>query len=137
MTARGIRNNNPGNLRLGGVPFRGERIPSTDPDFRQFTAIEWGWRAVMVTLRTYAVRYGLDTVEKIIARWAPPSENRTQTYIETVCRRTGFGPDVPLDWSRREDMVPLAGAIGYVECGREADAETLARGWELFSADFL
>ena len=54
--SRGLRNNNPGNIRRSKVRYRGEVHPSQDPEFRQFSAPEWGYRAIFVLLDTYRVR---------------------------------------------------------------------------------
>ncbi len=75
--SRGLDNRNPGNIRRSRVRYKGEVHPSSDPEFKQFRSLEWGYRAVFVVLHTYRVRHGLDTVAQMIARWAPPSENRT------------------------------------------------------------
>lgn len=69
----------------------------------------------------------------MISRWAPPSENRTQAYIDAVCRMTGLSPDEPLDTRDRATMVPLAAAISRVENGTAAVMRDVERGWELFS----
>jgi hypothetical protein len=65
---RGFRNNNPGNLReLKGdkTRWRGERSTDDDAGF-EFVSLEYGLRAMIVVLRTYIKRKGLDTIEKII-----------------------------------------------------------------------
>lgn len=131
--SRGLRNNNPGNIRRSKVRYRGEVQPSQDPEFRQFSAPEWGYRAIFVLLDTYRVRYGLRTVTQMISRWAPPSENRTQAYIDAVCCMTGLSPDEPLDTRDRATMVPLAAAISRVENGTAAVMRDVERGWALFS----
>ena len=41
--SRGLRNNNPGNIRLGSFRYRGERVQSGDTAFRQFESMEWGF----------------------------------------------------------------------------------------------
>ena len=39
--SRGLRNNNPGNIRLGNFRYKGERATSSDSAFRQFESVEW------------------------------------------------------------------------------------------------
>lgn len=131
--ARGLDNCNPGNIRRSAVRYRGEVRPSRDAAFKQFETMAWGYRAIFVLLDTYRVRYGLDTVAGMIARWAPPSENRTDAYIRAVCRRTGLRPDEPVDTRDRRTMVPLAAAISRVENGVDASLSDVERGWELFA----
>jgi hypothetical protein len=43
----------------------------------------YGYRAGFVILHTYLV-HGLNTIEKIIVRFAPPTENNTENYITSV-----------------------------------------------------
>ncbi len=130
--ARGLANCNPGNIRRSADRYRGEVRPSRDPAFKQFESLAWGYRAIFVVLDTYRVRHGLDTLAQMIARWAPPTENRTQAYIQAVADRTGIAPDRPIDTRDRRTMVPVAAAISQVENGVAADPREVERGWELF-----
>ena len=130
--ARGLENNNPGNIRQSKVRYKGEVRPSRDPAFKQFESLAWGDRAVFVLLDTYRVRYGLQTVRGMIARWAPPSENHTDAYIRAVAGDTGIDADEPLDTLDPTAMIPVAAAISRVEHGTGADPDEIARGWELF-----
>lgn len=84
MRTRGIRNNNPANIRRGGY-WRGLVNKPTDKEFCQFISMLWGVRALLITLRTYVVKHHLYTVREIITRWAPPTDgNNTEKYIEYV-----------------------------------------------------
>ena len=84
MSTRGIRNNNPANIRRG-CKWQGLAKTQTDREFCQFTTMTWGVRALLVTLRTYVRKHHLHTVREIITRWAPPSDgNNTEKYIEFV-----------------------------------------------------
>lgn len=84
MSTRGIRNNNPANIRRG-CAWKGLAEKQTDREFCQFVTMTWGVRALLVTLRTYVVKHHLHTVREIITRWAPPSDgNNTEKYIEFV-----------------------------------------------------
>ena len=130
--SRGLENRNPGNIRLSRVRYLGEVRPSRDPEFRQFESLAWGYRAVFVLLDTYRRRYGLDTLRGMIARWAPPSENRTDAYIRAVAADTGLDPDERLDTRDRRTMVPVAASISRVENGVKADLAEVERGWKLF-----
>lgn len=89
-TPRGIRNNNPGNIRWGS-DWRG-LIPQekrTDKSFCQFKDPVYGIRALVKIIFTYRDKYNLNTVESIINRYAPPVENNTQGYITRVCDALG------------------------------------------------
>lgn len=129
---RGLRNRNPGNIRQSKGCYKGEVRPSRDPAFKQFETMAWGYRAIFVLLDTYRVRHGLRTIAAMIARWAPPAENRTDSYIRTVAERSGIPADRPLDTRSREQMLPIAAAISFVENGTAADMRDVEKGWELF-----
>ncbi len=135
-TSRGLRNLNPGNIRLSKVRYKGERQHSTDPAFKQFESIEAGYRAIFVLLHTYRVRGYADSIATIISRYAPPSENNTQAYIRQVCKATGIDSNKTLDTKSKEEMVPIVCAISQVENGIAADKKAVERGWEMFMADF-
>ena len=84
MNTRGIRNNNPANIRRG-CNWKGLIRQQEDREFCQFVTMTWGVRALLVTLRTYVVKHHLHTVREIITRWAPPSDgNNTEEYIKFV-----------------------------------------------------
>lgn len=94
---RGIRNNNPGNIRRTGINWLGE-VPEpqkTDPEFEQFTAPEYGIRAMRKEIEANYNR-GENTVEQIINEWAPQNENDTRAYIDFVSSRLGVAPGMPL-----------------------------------------
>lgn len=130
--SRGLANCNPGNIRRSSSRYRGEVRPSRDPDFKQFESIEWGYRAIFVTLNTYRRKYGLRTIREMISRWAPPVENHTEAYIRAVTARTGFSAGAVLDTRSRKQMVPLIAAMSEVENGVKADFRAVERGWVLY-----
>lgn len=81
---RGFRNNNPCNIRKGGNWQGLDNITPDDGEFCRFTSMAYGFRAALWLLRKYYNKYGLRTVESIIRRWAPESENNTAHYIRYV-----------------------------------------------------
>src|SRR3569832_2780970 len=91
---RGLRNNNPGNIRKTATDWRGEVVGS-DSAFETFATPEAGIRALAVLLRNYQRKYGLRTVRAIITRYAPPSENNTESYVSAVAGRQEVGADKP------------------------------------------
>lgn len=111
-TPRGIRNNNPGNIRPGndwkGLVPKSQR---TDKDFCQFIAPEYGIRAMIIILRNYQHRYGLNTITDIITRWAPANENDTRAYISSVANATDTAPDQPVRTNDSRFMMKLLQAI--------------------------
>lgn len=127
---RGIRNNNPGNIRRTSDAWQGLRDVQTDDAFFQFTTAEWGLRALMKLIRNYYVRYNLNTVREIISRWAPSSENNTAAYVDHVAARIGFGPDEYIP-AIDAVLIPIAKAITRHENGIDPyshDTYETARG---------
>lgn len=113
---RGIRNNNPGNIE-DGIAWDGLDVAGdTDPRFARFLTPEMGIRAMVKIFITYERAYGLKSVAQIITRWAPPVENDTQTYIDNVCKWTGFTADEDVP-NTPKGMGALAYAMARMECG--------------------
>ena len=127
---RGMRNCNPLNIRrVAGTRWKGQRAEQTDREFVQFSSVEYGIRAAFCLLETYRRKYKAVCIEDIINRWAPPSENDTRKYIETVCRLTGFGGKERLV----EDQIPaLVCAMAFVECGALISKETINKAYSLY-----
>ena len=116
---RGIRNNNPGNLRRSSDPWQGLAKDQTDPDFCQFAGAKWGIRALARTLIAYQDRWGLKSVKRIISRWAPPNENDTGAYVKAVAEAVGVSPDAPIDTHDYKILKPLTLAIIRHENGQQ------------------
>jgi hypothetical protein len=132
---RGLRNNNPLNIRRSGDKWQGLRVLQEDREFFQFSEMKWGWRAAFRLLcHTYYGKYKLRTIRDIITRWAPPKENNTEAYIRRVTDRIGIGPDRelgdpqthPTQWM----MIGIAMAI--VENGTaNLDYLSMLKGYEM------
>ena len=129
IVPRGIRNNNPLNIRVGNH-WLGEVEHPTDKDFEQFVCIHYGLRAAFVLLRRYIERYGLDTIPDIISRWAPSSENNTSAYIEKVIRLSGIAADEKISFDGRAQMKRLVYAMAIVECGEAISETDIVMGYE-------
>lgn len=88
---RGIRNNNPGNIRWdGSTQWRG--MVAADPaGFVIFDTPENGIRAMSRILDSYG-RRGVITLESIISTWAPTAENNTGAYIDHLAGILGIMP---------------------------------------------
>lgn len=71
---RGLRNNNPGNIRNSKTVWQGEIVPSTDRSFKQFKTMAYGYRAMIKLLQNYRKLNGCRTISDFINRWAPPVE---------------------------------------------------------------
>lgn len=92
----------------------------------------WGYRAMFVLLHTYRVRNGLRTLRTMIGRYAPPSENHTESYIRTVATGAGISPDQDLNTDDRTVMVKVVAAMSRVENGVPAVIADVEAGWGLF-----
>ncbi len=92
---RGIRNHNPGNIDYNAHNnWRGQLGIEihAQPRFARFKAPEYGIRALVRLLNTYFEKHGLNTIYKIVSRWAPPNENNTEEYANFVGVRVGISP---------------------------------------------
>ncbi|MDH6304596.1 hypothetical protein M2459_001331 [Parabacteroides sp. PF5-5] len=127
---RGFRNCNPGNIRINSDKFIGEIVPSQDTSFKQFENMAYGYRAMFRILKNYINNYKLDTIDKIISRWAPANENHTDVYIKTVSAKTGLDAYQKISFSR-DVMCNIVYAMAFVENGREPDMADIYAGWNL------
>lgn len=93
---RGIRNNNPGNIRPNkAYKWYGEA--GNDGGYVVFDSVEHGIRAMGKDLRTKIVKDGLNEIALYIPKYAPPSDsNDTQTYVDTVSELSGIPATQPL-----------------------------------------
>lgn len=127
---RGIRNNNPLNIRIGNT-WLGERPNPTDPAFEEFVTMEYGLRAAFLILRRYIRRYKKNTISSIVSTWAPSSENNTLKYIDRVALMTHLSPDDPIDYYDRDTMCKLVAAMAQVECGQPIDEAKIIRAYDM------
>ena len=139
---RGIRNNNPLNIRRTSTRWQGAREEQTDKSFMQFKTMAYGYRAAWKVLQTYYERFCMQskpfTVRNIITRWAPPSENDTEAYIKSVLKLSSIGgkekllpPSNVLSYARLSRLIT---AMTCIECGLEysrVDTEAIAQGYKL------
>lgn len=116
LPPRGIRNNNPLNIRLGDN-WQGLRQKQTDKAFCQFVSMEYGLRAAFVILFNY-LKKKVDTPEKIIKRWAPPTENKTDSYIEFVCSGGYLDRHARILKTDKQKLCRLVWAMAQYECGQ-------------------
>lgn len=127
---RGLRNNNPLNIRIGNS-WVGEVTFPTDKEFEQFTSIEFGLRAGFILLYRYMTRYKLNTINEIIPRWAPSNENNTEAYIKSVVRFSRLLRHQALSFEDKDTMCRLVSAMVLVECGRAIPMNSIVQGYEL------
>lgn len=116
---RGIRNNNPGNIRIvPGVTWVGEHYPGDDQSFVQFTDPVYGIRAIARIMNSYA-KQGIQTLGEAIDRWAPPNENNSEAYVDAVCAQCSIGPDTPVNITSPSVLPNIIKAIIQHENGEQ------------------
>ena len=129
MNPRGLRNNNPLNIRHNKDLFQGE-IEGKDKAFKTFKTIPHGYRAAFVTLATYNTR-GWNTIEKIVSHWAPPSENNTKSYIAFVEKWSGIPRNKELTLTDGADYILIVSAMSCVENGMHENITEVQVGFNL------
>ena len=143
---RGLRNNNPLNIRHSKDKWQGAATTQTDKEFVQFQTMAYGYRAAWKTLQTYYKRLRERkkhyTVENIIRRWAPPQENDTNSYIRTVLALSGIGgqenllpPENVMSYNRLSSLIA---AMTVMENGirmEEVDTQAIYEGYQLAFPD--
>ena len=129
MVARGIRNNNPGNIRWG------ENWKGLDPDGRKkdksfcvFEEPKWGIRALCKVLLTYYRKHSLNTVKEIINRFAPENENDTTAYVNHVAKLLNVRTDQKINVCNAKTMFVLITAIIQHENGEQPYPEEVIKG---------
>lgn len=130
---RGIRNNNPGNIRHGanwlGLNPNGRNIDSA---FCVFESPVLGIRALAKVLINYKKIHGLNTVRQIVSRYAPPNENQTTAYIQTVAKQLEVYPDTKIDIEKRGVLTVFIKAVIRMENGIQPYSdETIQKGIDL------
>ncbi|QLO47404.1 hypothetical protein HV216_10160 [Enterobacter cloacae] len=99
---RADRNFNPLNLKTKG------NAGKDSSGFAKYTDEESGWGAARRQLSLYYTRDKLDTISGIINKWAPPSENDTNSYVDQISKAMGMGANEKLDLSDPAIMAKLS-----------------------------
>ena len=128
-STRGLRNNNPGNLRVTADKWEG--MTGDDGAFVTFKSVEYGARAMLKLIINYKKKYGLDTLSKIIHRYAPINENNTSAYIDSVVKATNINVNQVLDFNSQDTLVKIAQAMCHVETGTQLPINIFHSGFLL------
>lgn len=123
---RGIRNNNPGNIRWGSA-WKGLKKDGKqqDPSFCVFKSSVFGIRALAKVLINYKKIHGLNTVRQIVSRYAPPNENQTTAYVQSVAKQLGVYPDSIIDIEERGVLTVFIKAVIRMENGIQPYSDEL------------
>jgi len=129
---RGIRNNNPGNIRyssrnnwLGKIPF--QQNLDADRAFEQFKELRFGIRAKMILI--YNDLAAGKTITQLIHEFAPPFENNTTAYINTVATQTKLPVNAKIVLTE-DNLLKIAKAINRVENGTQNEKYITDQDWK-------
>lgn len=117
--SRNWRNNNPGNIEYGNFSKQFNAI-GTDGRFAVFPTYQDGKGAKAHLLFEGANYRNLD-IASAISRYAPPSENNTSSYINSIVRATGTSANTPLrslNSSQRDRMLAEMERVEGFRAGR-------------------
>lgn len=132
---RGLRNNNPLNIRyVAKNRWQGRVLAAykKDEEFEEFTALYWGFRAAFILIFNYMNKYGRTTINDIISTWAPAQDgNATGWYIEEVADRIGIPSDEHFSFVNGVFMMQLVQEMARVECGIFFELPAIAHGYYL------
>lgn len=123
--------NNPGNIRKSNDKWVGLSEDQPDSSFFKFDSMAYGYRAMIKLLKNYSKIYGCKTVSDYICRWAPPTENNTDSYVKAVCNKTGMQPSDILSTEDKEEMCNFVVAMAEVESGIPMDKKFAIMGYSL------
>lgn len=137
---RGIRNNNPGNIeRTEANKWQGrmprERMTKEqrgETRFEVFSTPAWGIRAMTLLLINYQDKHRCNNVRQLIDRWAPPSENNTDAYVDVVAKVIGVASTDFINTHEYRRMRPMVEAIIRHENGQQPyGADVIEEGLRL------
>lgn len=109
----GIRQKNPFNIRRSSSCWLGLSASQSSEYFCSFIDFEYGIRAGLYLLTKYRFVYGLKSIDSILSRWAPPTENDTLSYIRFVKAYARLTNDI----NTINDLYCLAHAMCLIESG--------------------
>lgn len=110
---RGLRNNNPGNIKAG---INWEGAIGDDGVFVTFKNIAYGIRAMATDIGNDIRLDGKNSLQALVYEYAPPTENNTAVYLQDLVTWTGYGPTQALPRSETM-MVKLIRAFMNKELG--------------------
>lgn len=125
LEPRGIRNNNPLNIRWSAVNNWNGQIGQDSGGFAIFDTPENGIRAAAKILDSYN-RRGITTLGKIISTWAPAIENNVEAYLSHVEQLTGKNRNMAIV-KAVGDYPPLLAAMIRHENGKQPYSMELIR----------
>lgn len=116
---RGLRNNNPGNLRISSAKWAGKIKNPLDTSFESFDTMANGVRAAVRNAHTQWNR-GKNSIASLVAVWAPPSENNTAAYVAAVAKAAGIPATKQFEWGANDVTAKVLYTIFIHENGPKA-----------------
>lgn len=129
---RGIRNNNPLNIKIGN-DWQGER-PNTDGVFEEFTTMQYGLRAAFIILRKYITKYERNTIRKIVHSWSPDGSRMESIYMSSVSKWSDIGLDQTIRYDDSDTMCKIVQGMAKVETGRTIGLNIIEEAYEMAKA---
>lgn len=134
-TPRGIRNNNPLNIRHNRAnAWQGRVSPQTDPSFVQFASMSYGVRAAFIIMFNYTRQMPGLTLADLVSRWAPPTENDSHAYAHYVSQLTGLRLDAPASSFTPGQWQDVLAAMARYENGQAISRQDIALGYRMAAA---
>lgn len=134
---RGIRNHNPGNIKVNsdwiGLATRDEmtEFQREENVFCVFTEPVWGIRAMALLLRNHHKIRSARSVYDYINIWAPRNENDTKAYATQVAKALKVRLREAINIDDRDLLATMVGAMIFHENGIQPyDDELIAEGIE-------
>lgn len=132
LTPRGIRNRNPGNVRVSSSAWLG-KVPAaqnTDGTFEQFTDPLYGLRVIAYLLLKYQRDKNKHTIKALIedaGGWAPvgSADKNPASYGDAVAQAVGVSETTPIDLSSGNMLNGIVAAIVKFENGQQPYPDTL------------
>lgn len=116
-TIRGIRNNNPTNMRNSGIHWQG--MIGVDPEgFLIFDTMANGLRAPAINLRNYGRLDGITTVDGVARRWSKTDQD---AYSANLAAFLGVDPQDGIDLEDKGILTQLVRGIIRQEDGGAAE----------------
>ncbi len=143
LEPRGLRNNNPLNIRHGQSRWQGTHPEKKDKEFVCYMTKAYGYRAAWKILQTYYETFTKTgkpfNLYNIIHRWAPPEDNNeTARYLHTVLKYTHLAGMQRLPEPRSDEgfmaLQPVLIAMTCVENGikpEEVPVSAILQGYQL------
>lgn len=121
-------NHNPTNIIKSSAQWEGKTltplkiiVEGRNTRFEAFENDYFGIRAALLNLKNGYFNKGKNTLEKIISKWAPATENNTTNYINTAVKLTDWDKDKVINEKNNAEMFILLKTIAKIDGGFNGD----------------